>query len=62
MEQVQLYHPMLLPMLLGLLGSLCIAIGISGDTEPVERKSGWPVPPKPKHDQIIADRRVDLAR
>ena len=31
-EQVQLYHPMMLPMLLGLLGSLCVAIGAHGDT------------------------------
>ena len=29
-EQVQLYHPMLLPVALALLGSVCIAIGVHG--------------------------------
>ena len=38
---MQLYHPMLLPMLLGLLGSLCIAIGAHGGTKAVERAPGW---------------------
>jgi hypothetical protein len=42
-QQVQLYHPLLLPILLGLLGSLCIAVGgARGAHDDADaRKPGW---------------------
>jgi hypothetical protein len=39
-RQVQLYHPLLLPVLLGLLGSLCIAVGGAHDNAE-GRKPDW---------------------
>jgi hypothetical protein len=39
-QQVQLYHPLLLPILLGLLGSLCIAVGGAHDNAD-SRKRSW---------------------
>jgi hypothetical protein len=36
-EQVQLYHPMLLPLALAILGSICVAIGMRGKPEPKEQ-------------------------
>jgi len=39
-EQVQLWHPMLLPILLGLLGSLCVGLGAHGDQQDLKQRPG----------------------
>jgi hypothetical protein len=56
-QQVQLYHPLLLPILLGLLGSLCVAAGGAHGT--VERAHSLPVESKPEpiaQPQPVAER------